>query len=174
MTRQAALLRAVNVGGRKLIMSELRAACQSAGYRNVRTLMASGNLVLEAKSKGAKLEVELEALIERTFGLKSEVFVRDAAALEAVMAANPFAAFAARQPSHLLVGFLKVALSAADIKNVEAPQQGPEQARVVGREVFITYPNGSGRSTFKVALKQPCTTRNWNTVGKLAAMTRAA
>ena len=51
---QAALLRGVNLGKRKVIMSELRAVCEAAGFTDVRSLVASGNLVLKAKLKGAR------------------------------------------------------------------------------------------------------------------------
>jgi uncharacterized protein (DUF1697 family) len=172
VSAQIALLRAVNVGGRKVVMSELRAACDEAGFANVRTLLASGNLVLGAKLKGAKLEAKLEAVIADALGLATDVFVRDGAEMDAVIAGNPFKAFAKKDPSHLLVAFLLEAPSAADKKAIETPQAGPEEARVIGREIYITYPSGIGRSKFKLPLKAPCTTRNLNTVTKLAEMAR--
>ena len=82
MSRQVALLRGVNLGGRKVVMSELRAVCEGAGFTDVETLIASGNLVLGSKLKGEKLEKKLEAVILQELGLKTDVHVRDAAQLE--------------------------------------------------------------------------------------------
>ena len=81
MSRQVALLRGVNLGGRKVVMSELRAACERAGFTDVETLIASGNLVLGSKLKGEKLEKKLEAVILEELSLKTDVHVRDAAQL---------------------------------------------------------------------------------------------
>ena len=63
MAVQAALLRGVNLGKRKVIMSELRELVADAGFTGVRTLLASGNLVLDSKVTGVKLEARLEAVI---------------------------------------------------------------------------------------------------------------
>ena len=87
------MLRGVNLGGRKVIMSELRELCEAAGFTDVKTLLASGNLVVNAKLSGAKLEAKLEKVIVDGLKMKSDVFVRDLAQLEAIIAANPFKAF---------------------------------------------------------------------------------
>ena len=89
MPRYVALLRAVNVGGRKVTMAELKKAAAKLGYENPRTLIASGNLVFDAKKTApAKLEAALEAMIEKTFGLFSEVMVRDPAQWAATIKAS--------------------------------------------------------------------------------------
>ena len=80
---QVALLRGVNLGKRKVIMSELRGLVESAGFSGVRTLVASGNLVLRSKLSGAKLESKLEKLILGGLDLKTDVFVRNADQLDA-------------------------------------------------------------------------------------------
>ena len=76
--RYVALLRAVNVGGRKVTMKELRERAKALGYGTCRTLIASGNLVFETKkTPEARLEAALEAMIEESFGLFSDVMVRN-------------------------------------------------------------------------------------------------
>jgi uncharacterized protein (DUF1697 family) len=172
VSAKAALLTGVNLGKRKVVMSELRARCEGAGFKNVRTLLASGNLVLDSRLAGDQLETKLEKLIAEGLGLKTIVHVRDHAELEAVIAANPFPAMAEEDPSHLVVIFTRAAPSAAAKKALEAPQGGPEEVRVIGRDVFVAYPAGIGRSELK--LKVAGTMRNWNTVTKLAAMTAPA
>jgi uncharacterized protein (DUF1697 family) len=172
MSAQIALLRGVNLNGRKVVMSELRALCEKLGCTNVRTLLASGNVVLESKLAGAKLEEKLEKAIAAEFGMKTEVFVRSADELDAAIAANPFAAFAKKDPSHLVLIFQRAKLSAAEAKAVvAATKDAVEDAAVVGRDVYVTYPKGIGDSKLKLPVGG--TARNWNTVSKLAALARS-
>jgi uncharacterized protein (DUF1697 family) len=167
--RRVALLRGVNLGGRKVVMSELRALCESAGFTGVETLLASGNIVLNAKLAGAKLEAKLEKIILEGLGLKTDVFVRDAAELDAVIAANPFRGEAKRQPNFLVVYFLRAPMSAAERAAIAA-HDGPEQVRPGKGCLYVWYPNGQGRS--KLKLPRLGTARNWNTATKLAAAAR--
>lgn len=169
MTRQIALLRGVNLGKRKVVMSGLRALCEEAGFKEVRTLLASGNLALVAKLKGAKLEAKLEGLIRDGMGLETDVFVRSAEELEALMAANPFGTFASTHPSFLLVNFMRETASRAELAAMRASARGEEWAQGEGC-LYIKYPNGQGQSRLK--LPRFGTARNWNTVTKLAAMAR--
>src|SRR5262245_60260587 len=120
MPTQVALLRGVNLGGRKVIMSALREACEGAGFSDVRTLVASGNLVLGAKLSGAKLEAMLEKVILDELGLKTDVFVRDAAQLAAIVAANPFKPFAKSTPNFLVVNFMRGPASKAELDAMKA------------------------------------------------------
>jgi uncharacterized protein (DUF1697 family) len=73
MNPQAALLRGVNLGKRQVVMSELRAACERAGFTDVKTLLASGNLVLGSKFSGERLENLLEVVIKAELGLDTHV-----------------------------------------------------------------------------------------------------
>jgi uncharacterized protein (DUF1697 family) len=169
MTRQIALLRGVNLGKRKVVMSELRALCEEAGFTQVRTLLASGNLALVAKLRGARLETKLEALIRDGMGLETDVFVRSADELEAVMAANPFKTFARTHPSFLMINFMRGPASEAELDALRASARGEEWAQGECC-LYIRYPSGQGQSRLK--LPRFGTARNWNTVTKLAAMAR--
>jgi uncharacterized protein (DUF1697 family) len=166
---QVALLRGVNLGKRKLIMSELRALCEGAGFRDVCTLLASGNLVLRAKERGAKLEAKLEEVILDGLGMKTDVFVRTGAELDAVIAANPFKAFVKTHASFLLVNFMRGPASATDLAAMKT-EATDEEIRAGTNCLYIKYPNGQGQSR----LRPPKlgTARNWNTVTKLAALAR--
>jgi uncharacterized protein (DUF1697 family) len=171
VTRQVALLRGVNLGKRKVIMSELRALCEGAGFTNVQTLLASGNLVLEAKEKGAKLETKLEKLILDEMELKTDVFVRTGAELDAVTAANPFKAFAQRQPNFLVVVFMRERASIAEMQAMNDTALLGEEVKQGKNCLYIKFPKGQGPSKLKTP--KLGTARNWNTVTKLAAMARA-
>jgi len=174
--RYAALLRAVNVGGRKVTMAELKTAATKLGYENARTLVASGNLVFDAKTTApAKLEAALESAIEKTFGLVSEVMVRDPKEWTAILKANPFPKKAKDDPAHLVCVICKdkpdAALLAAYLKSFREKHDKGEQLKAVGREIYIDYGDSIGQSKL-ILPKKVCTgtARNWNTMLKLGEM----
>lgn len=172
MPRQVALLRGVNLGGRKVVMSELRAVCEKAGFTDVETLIASGNLVLGSKLKADKLEAKLETVILDGLGLKTDVYVRTGAELDAILAANPFKAFAKADPNFLVVYFMRAKATAAELEAIEKTALTGEEA-VQGKGcLYIKFPKGQGVS--KLKLPKLGTARNWNTVSKLAAALCAA
>lgn len=168
--RQVALLRGVNLGGRKDIMAELRALCEGAGFANVQTLLASGNLVLDAKDRGAKLEAKLEKLILEGMGLKTDIFVRTGAELDAIIAANPFKAFAKTNPNYMVVYFMRAPASAAELEAMKKTALFGEEAKQGPQCLYIKFPKGQGVSKLKIP--KLGTARNWNTVTKLAAMAK--
>ncbi len=175
-TTYVGFLRAVNVAGRTVAMTDLRRTVADAGFSEVRTLLNSGNLVFESEEGDAgRVERRLEAACGPALGLALEFLVRDRTALAAVRAANPFAAFARADPSHLLLVFLKDAPARGVVDGFVAGLPGPEEARVVGTTAYVTYPEGIGRSPLTLpriekALGTRGTGRNWNTVGRLAEL----
>ena len=175
MKRWAALLKGVNVGGnRKLPMAELRALVEGLGYGNVRTLLASGNVVFDAPGAAATIVASLAAALVDS-GCKTDILLRDLAEIDAVIAANPFPGAAADHPSHLLVVFHRDPFPAGLIDKVADIYTGPEHLHAEGRELFVDYPENIGESKLDRAmakLKFPAiaTGRNWNTVNKLRAM----
>lgn len=172
MTLQAALLRGVNLGKRKVIMSELREVCEAAGFTQVRTLLASGNLIVDSKLTGAKLEAKLEKVIFEGLELKTDVFVRDADQLDAIVAVNPFKAFTKTNSTFMVVNFMRGVASKAEMEAmVKTSLMGEEIAQ--GKDcLYIKFPNGQGPS--KLKLPKLGSARNWNTVQKLAAALREA
>jgi uncharacterized protein (DUF1697 family) len=171
VSRQVALLRGVNLGGRKVVMSELRTACEGAGFTEVETLIASGNLVLGSKFKDVKLEAKLEAVILTALGLKTDVYVRTGADLEAIIAANPFKAFAKSNPNFLVVYFMRTAANLAELDAAAKTSLTGEEIKQGKNCLYIKFPEGQGVS--KLKLPKLGTARNWNTVNKLAAMAAA-
>lgn len=176
MSRYVALLRAVNVGGRKVTMKDLREMAEGLGFTNVRTLLASGNLVFDTKKTAApKLETLLEQEIEKTFGLFSDVMVRDPAEWDAIIKANPLKKKAKEDPAHLVCLACKAAPDAialgAYLTSFRETHDMGEQVEVVGREIYIDYGPSIGQSKLLLP-KKVCTgtARNWNTVLKLEAM----
>src|SRR5581483_888687 len=179
MPRHIALLRGINVVGRNIVaMADLRQMLASIGFTEAQTLLQSGNCLFECGSTtGAKLEALLEAEMKKRLGSGVDYIVRTLAEWEAVISVNPFTKEAESDPSHLLVMFFKQAPKAPDVKALEAAIKGRERIRWFGRELYITYPDGIGRSKFTHTLIERTlgirgTGRNWNTVLKLAAIAR--
>jgi uncharacterized protein (DUF1697 family) len=175
LTTQIALLRAVNVGGRKASMADLRQMLADLGFEAPRTLIQSGNLVFGSAVGGAELEALLEREIAARLGLETDVLVRDPDEWRALIAANPHARMAADDPAHLMVMALKSPPGEAELAALRAWIPGREVVAAVGRQLYITYPDGAGESKLTNAaierrLGVRGTARNWNTVGKLAAM----
>jgi uncharacterized protein (DUF1697 family) len=164
----AALLRGINVGGVKLLMTDLTRLCVGQGFACVKTYIASGNVVFTSTKTETAVRDALEGALATHAGRPVPVLIRTAAELEATVAANPFPGVAGNR---LLVFFLPDPPPKNVLAGVVAPD-GEEMA-VRGRELFVHYPNGMGRSKLKVPLWNVGTSRNLNTVVKLAALTRA-
>ena len=171
-----ALLRAVNVGGRKVVMAELREVLSGMELGEPRTLLASGNAVFTSDAPAAELEAALEAAIQARFGLHSDVMVRTVEECGAALAAGLFQEEARREPSRTFVMFLKSPPAAEAVASLlTAVEPMPERAAVIGREAYLHYPGGAGVSKLtNVMIERRLgvrgTARNWNTVGKLAAL----
>jgi uncharacterized protein (DUF1697 family) len=179
MALNVALLRGVNVGGnRKVAMSDLRDLLAKLGLSDAKTLLQSGNLVFRGDARAGDLEQMLEAEAEKRLGLRTDFFVRTAEEWSSIIARNPFPAAAESDPSHLVVMFLKHAPGSKSVGALQAAITGPELVRSVGRQAYVTYPAGIGDSRLNAGvvdrmLATRSTGRNWNTVLKLGALTRA-
>lgn len=180
LTTYIALLRGINVGGRKLVaMADLRDLAARLGLADARTLLQSGNLVFGCEPQApAALEGLLENEVKKRLGLETCFFVRTAAEWQAIVGGNPFGDQARRDPGHLVLLLLKAAPSPAAVAALQAAISGPEVVRADGRQAYAVYPDGTGRSKLTSALIERklgtrATARNWNTVRKLAALAGA-
>jgi uncharacterized protein (DUF1697 family) len=150
-------------------MTELRDLCEGAGFESVRTYIQSGNVVFTSKLGRAKVREKLERALHKSMGKPVGVHLRTPAELEDVLERNPFRR---AEPNRLLVLFLEQAVPKDALAGIEIP--GREEIRASGREIFIHYPDGMGRSKLKVPLARVGTGRNLNTVRKLLELGRAA
>lgn len=167
MTTYVALLRAVNLGGDSTLpMADLKAMCVEAGFADVRTYIASGNVVFGSGLSEVEVKAALEARLEAYAGRPVGVLVRDAGEIAAVHAANPFA----DKPGNRVVAiFLDEAPPANVLETVSRAEAG-EEVLPGKRELYVHYPNGQGRSKLKIPAAKNGTARNMNTVAKLAEM----
>lgn len=162
-----ALLCAVNVGGTgKLPMSDLRTLCETLGFTDVRTYIASGNVLFSTSLGPDGARDALEDALREYAGKPVGVVIRTRAELERVRDANPFPS---AEPSRVGVTFLD---SPPDDDTVErATGITDEQLALGRREVYVHYPQGMGRSRLRVPFgDRRATTRNINTVTKLVAL----
>ncbi len=174
---RVALLRAINLPGYKQVsMADLCDWVTKLGFKEAKSLLQSGNLVFRSDTRStAQLERLLETEAAKRLGLQTDFFVRTAAEWKAIIAANPFPGEAKRDPGHLVVMFLKAAPDPQEVKALQAAIKGREIVRADGREAYIVYPDGIGRSRLTNALIEKKlgtrgTGRNWNTVLKLGAL----
>jgi uncharacterized protein (DUF1697 family) len=175
MTAHIALLRAINVGGRtKVAMSDLRDFVTALGFADVRSLLQTGNLLFRGgRQTDSALERLLETQAAKRLDLQTDFFVRTAKQWETIVAKNPFRDEARRDPSHLVVMFLKSAPDANAVAALRAAISGRETVVAEGRQAYIVYPDGIGRSrltnrVIETKLDTRGTGRNWNTVLRLA------
>ncbi len=170
-----ALLRGINVSGHnKVAMADLRGMAEGMGFSNARTLLQSGNLVFEAAAmKGSALEAKLEAESQKELGVTVDYIVRTSAEWRKIIDANPFPREAKADPSHLLVMCMKTPPDQSRFKTIQSKIIGGEDIRWIGTQLYISFPNGIGRSKLNNTmiereLRVRGTARNWNTVIKLA------
>ena len=163
MTVFIALLRGINVGGaNKIAMSDLRALCQAAGFENVTTHIQSGNVVFSCNLGAEAARRKLEDALKRRMGKPIRVFLRTPAEIQAILERNPFENAA---PNQVIVVFLDHAPPRDALAGLRIP--GREELELSGREIYIHFPDGMGRSKLKVPLADRATMRNLNTVRKL-------
>ncbi|MFT3662183.1 MAG: DUF1697 domain-containing protein [Gordonia sp. (in: high G+C Gram-positive bacteria)] len=174
MSSRIHLLRAVNVGGATLPMAELRALAESLGAANVRTYIASGNLLCDPPGDPAEFDRALERAVEDRFGFFREVISRSRDELVAARAAHPFEVL---EPKYSYVTFLTDAPAPENVAAARRFATGDDRWEVVGREMHIRYIGGAGRPQMKDAsigraLGVPGTARNLNSVDKLIELSR--
>ncbi|HWU12967.1 MAG TPA: DUF1697 domain-containing protein [Caulobacter sp.] len=177
MTVHIALLRGVNaVGNRSVAAEELTALLGELGHAEVRTGPKVGDLVFASgQQTGAELQAQIETALMERFSLRTDVYVRTADAWRALVAANPFPAFAAQDPGWLMTLFLKDAPDKKAVGALRTAIRGREQVRAESRQLYVTYPDGIGGSKLTVGLVEKAlgtriTGRPWTTVLALEAM----
>jgi uncharacterized protein (DUF1697 family) len=178
LTAMICLLRGVNVGGHNQIkMDSLRALCESLKLCNAQTYIQSGNVVFQTKeeeSDAAKLAARIESEIEKKHGFRPDVVLRTTSEMKGVIARNPFSKRKGIEPNKLAVMFLAREPEPAVQDAVRKIKPDVEELHLLGRELFIYFPDGMGRSKLVPllarALQNAGTARNWNTVVKLLEM----
>lgn len=168
------LLRAVNVGGRKLTSAQLRGTAEGLGYTEVKTYVNSGNVVLVSPHGSAQVADELGAALTAEAGFAVPVITRTAQQWHAIVEALPLRDEATDDPTHVVLVTWDgpVAATAADF---DATRYGRERLEWRDSELYAHYCDGQGRSKLTLPVLEKAagrrgTARNWNTVLALDAL----
>jgi len=160
------LLRAINVGGAgKLPMSDLKALCEELGFTEVRTYIASGNVVFASRKSEAAVKAALEKRLAAYAGKEIGVLLRSAAEMAQVSADNPFPK---AEPSRTMAIFLDDPPPKDALAAVRGRED--EEMKLGRREIYVHYCDGMGKSKLVIPAAKSGTTRNMNTVAVLAGM----
>ncbi len=169
MTRYAVFLRGVNVGGVNLKMAEVAATLTAAGFSEVRTLLASGNVLLDSPANATKVRVTAEAALRERFGYEARVLVYDVETVRDIVAAYPF------EPEvpgvHSYVTF--VADDAALTELSELAGNADETITLGDGVIYWQIPKGDtltstvGKTMGNKRYKSATTTRNLRTLHKM-------
>lgn len=171
--RYVALLRGINVGGhRQVPMAKLREVAEAAGLEEVRTYVASGNLVFASDAAANGLEARLEAAIEKGFGFQVDVLVRSQKQWEAYVRGNPMPELGEQHGNLLMLTLGKRLATDADVEALRSKASDNERVERAGGAIWVWYGDGAGRSKIGTGPrgKDIWTTRNWRTVLKLQEM----
>jgi uncharacterized protein (DUF1697 family) len=165
------MLRGVNLGSHNRIkMDALRAMYESLGFETPRSYVQSGNVVFRTKERNtAKLAAKIQGAIEKKFKCCPEVILRTTEELRKAIKATPFPTSRKLEPGKILVTFLAGEPPSEAQENLARFHEYPEEIHLKGRELYIYFPNGAGRSKLPWSsverfLKVTGTARNWNSV----------
>lgn len=165
MTAYVALLRAVNVGKRQLVMKDLQAIGDELGLGNPRTFIASGNLLFTSSKSEATLCDSLQERLSRHMSADVPVMMRTAGEMAGVAAANPFAA----EPGNRVYAIFLNEPPKADA--IERARNVTDERIALGkREIYVHYPAGMGQSKLQIPAAAKGTARNMNSVAKIAGL----
>ncbi len=173
-----AFLRGINVGrAKRVAMADLRALVEGLGYRDVRTLLNSGNVVFTApRASPAAVAARIEAALAERLGLASRVTALAAEELAAAVAGNPLVA-GDRDPSRLLVAVSGDSEGLRRLAPLAGEDWSPEALALGARVAYLWCPAGVLEIRLPEAvgraLGDAVTTRNWATMTKLDALLKS-
>ena len=179
MRHNVAFLRAINVGGHTVKMTDLARLFRKMGFKDVATFIASGNVLFSPGEGSARRhEATIAGTLEGKLGYAVATFVRTPGELQKILDSRPFGAVTLDGKEHVLyVGFLATAPSAAAVKRVRMLSTPIDQFTVIDHEVYWLR-HRAGRERFEAPplekkLGQPTTLRNLNTITRLVALLTA-
>lgn len=177
MTTYVALLHSIVLGaGMRVVMTDLRRIAGEMGFSNPRTLVATGNLVVDSEQDlpVSCVEERLEQGIYNALGKHIDVIVLTAPDWMRLSIGNPFPADTKADGSRVMVRAMRSPLAEAVLSDLEPYCTQGERLAVVSGHLWVSF---SGRASETRLLPQLTTRRlgvgtlrNWNTVNGLASM----
>ncbi|WP_261132059.1 DUF1697 domain-containing protein [Bacillus sp. Marseille-Q3570] len=172
------LLRGINVGGKKKVkMDQLKEIFASLGFRNVKTYIQSGNVIFAAvESEG--LAVQIERKLKEELGFEVPVLIKTLGEWEKAIEQNPYDVEMLDENEKLHVTFLAEEPTTSVVENLMMIESDVDEIRILGGTVYILCRNGYHKTLFSNAFIEKklgvrATTRNWNSVLKIADMSKA-
>lgn len=170
MTSYAIFLRGVNVGGINIKMAELKAAFESLPLTDVKTLLASGNVVCQSELAAAELKTTVEDTLRETFGYDAWVVIVTLETLQKIIAACPYPDDDKTTHSYITLASSKEALD--DLESQAQDLETVEFTRLSDESLAWLAPAGGtldspfSKLTAKAKYKGTTTTRNLRTLVK--------
>ena len=178
MTKFIALLRGINVGGkRKILMADLRKILNEYGFENVQTYIQSGNVVFDYADDCENCSTRISVVIKQKYGFEVPVIIRSAAEWGRIAANNPLLVNRAIASEQLYVTFLSHKPKESDINIAKQPNYAPDYFEVLEKNIYgycedkyhlSKYTNGF----FEKKLHVKASTRNWKTVLKILELVK--
>jgi uncharacterized protein (DUF1697 family) len=170
MATYICFLRGVNVGGKgKVPMAELKTVLEDLGFKNVKTVLQSGNVVFAARVRPQAKTIE--AAIEKAFKYRSDVHLLTPAQLRKMVDDNPYDEVAKKDPGHLALYVLPGKPQSTAKAKLETIATKAEKFTIKPEVVYAHFGEGMGRSKLAAAMDRALgvrgTARNWNTVNKV-------
>ncbi len=177
LERYAAFLRGINISGHKKVpMADLKKMLEKIGFSNVQTILASGNVVFDSSEKNLEaIKEKIEKQIEETFGFQVKTIIHSMSYIKKLMADDPFKGIEVTKETRLYVTFL----SHKPKSTFKAPYQSPDKLfrilKATDDALFSVLLVKDARSIDAMnfidkEFGKEVTTRNWNTIVKVAAL----
>ncbi|SRR5690554_2188155 len=177
MVKKIAILRGINVGGkRKILMADLKSMFSNLGFKDVITYIQSGNIIFESNLDDLELATQIENAILNKFKFEVPVIIRSNLDLEEAILSNPFYTNQL-DTNNLHLTFLKELPNNNDSELINSLSFGSDKFAIIGQDVFV-YCEGKYHESkltnnfFEKKLKVGATTRNWKTVLKLLELSK--
>jgi uncharacterized protein (DUF1697 family) len=177
MTRYVAFLRAINVGGHVVKMDRLRQLLEALGLSNVRTFIASGNVIFDSAARNAEaLESRIAGHLEKALGYEVATFVRTVVEVRRIAAAAPFPPTETGAPgSRLYIGLFESSLGPAIRKTLVTFRTEVDDFHADRKELYwlCRVPMLESKVSYarlEKAFGQRATFRNANTIRRIAAI----
>lgn len=171
------ILRGINVGGKKVLMADLKALYEGLKFKDIITYIQSGNVIFKSDTTLSDVELaqKIEQALLKKYKFEVPVIIRSLDEVKKVIATNPFLKEKGIDPEKLHVTFLSDIPEKAKTDAIAEVDFPPDRFIIIKKEVFVHCPISYGETKlsnkfFENKLKVSATTRNWNTVNKLAEL----
>ena len=171
MKTYIAFLRGINVGGHhKVPMADLKTELQKLGFKNIITILNSGNIIFDyTDEETTTLEQIIATHLEKKLGFPIPTIIRTAEAIQQLLAQNPFSLIEITKDSRLYISFLKTTVKTI----LQFPWQSEDQSYKIldykNNNIISVLDLSKSKTTKAMAILErsfgkDITTRNWNTL----------